>query len=218
MRMRKKKNLPARMECCASVLVSEPESRRGHWLEGHEKCTRLFVELGCGKGRFTVGTAQAERDALIVAVEKVPDAMVIAMERTVAAELDNVLFIDADAARLTELFAPGEVERIYINFCDPWPPKNRAKRRLTHTGFLKLYRELLPEGGEIWFKTDNVPLFDFSLEEFTANGFELRELTRDLHENGVQGIMTDYEAKFHEAGTRINRVVAVKRALPEGEA
>lgn len=106
----------------------------------------LRVELGCGKGRFTAETAKAEPDVLLIAVEKVPDAMVVAMERVRDAGLTNVFFIDADAALLPELFAPGEVDRIYINFCDPWPSKRHAKRRLTHGNFLKLYRPGIENG------------------------------------------------------------------------
>ena len=112
------------------------------------------------------------------------------------------------AALLPDIFAEGEVDRIYINFCDPWPTKRHAKRRLTHTNFLKLYRKVLKEHGQIHFKTDNAPLFEFSLEEFPQAGFSLSEVTRNLHESGPCGVMTDYEAKFYELGTPINRCVA----------
>src|SRR5574344_1843231 len=133
----------------------------------------LRVELGCGKGRFTVGTAANEPDVLFLAVEKVPDAMVIAMERAAAAKLNNVFFVVADANQLPEFFEKGEVDRIYINFCDPWPPKRQAKRRLTHGVFLKLYRQVLKDGGQIHFKTDNAPLFTWSLGEIPQYGFVL---------------------------------------------
>ena len=207
MRMRKKPNLIPRMEKCASVQELEPESRRGRWLCGREE-KRLHVELGCGKGRFTCGTAAVETDALLVAAERVPDAMVVGMERAVDAELKNVLFVDIDAARLLEIFAPAEADRIYINFCDPWLKKRQYKRRLTAPGFLALYREILKPGGEIWFKTDNSPLFEWSLEQFETCGFELHEVTRDLHADGPVGVMTDYEAKFYGEGLPINRCVA----------
>ena len=115
--------------------------------------------------------------------------------------------MDANADQLPQFFAPGEVDRIYINFCDPWPSKRHAKRRLTHGNFLKLYRQVLKMGGQIHFKTDNQPLFEFSVEELPQFGFELSEVTRNLHENGPVGVMTDYEAKFHELGQPINRCV-----------
>lgn len=207
MRMRKKKNLVPRMEACDACWIRRPEQHRGRWRELMPGARELRVELGCGKGRFTAETAKAEPDVLLIAVEKVPDAMVVAMERVRDAGLTNVFFIDADAALLPELFAPGEVDRIYVNFCDPWPSKRHAKRRLTHGNFLKLYRQVLKMGGQIHFKTDNQPLFEFSVEELPQFGFELSEVTRNLHENGPVGVMTDYEAKFHELGQPINRCV-----------
>ncbi len=210
MRMRKKPNLLPRMERASAVLVTEPERFRGAWLTQFPGCGALHLELGCGKGRFTAETAAAEPEALLVAVEKVPDAMVVAMERAVEKGLHNVKFIDRDAALLPELFAPGEVERIYLNFCDPWPKSRDAKHRLTAPGFLRLYADVLPQGGTLRFKTDNLPLFEWSLAQFEAEGWALSEVTNDLHAEGVFGVMTDYEAKFHMQGVKINRLVATK--------
>ena len=206
--MRKKPNLIPRMERCAAWQVKAPEELRGRWLEsfGGE---RLWIELGCGKGRFTAGTAAQNPDCLIAAVERVPDAMVVAMERAKEARLPNVRFIDTDAAKLELIFAPGEADRIYINFCDPWPTKRHAKRRLTSPLFLASYKNVLRPGGEIHFKTDNLPLFEYSLEQFSEAGFTLTEICNDLHASGPQGVMTDYELKFAEQGIKINRCVAV---------
>lgn len=219
MRMRKKPNLIPRMERCAHVQIFKPEELAGKWLESFPGHTSLRLEIGCGKGRFTAETAGAERDALLVAIERVPDALVVAMERVCENSLENVRFIDEDAKRLEEFFAPGEISRIYINFCDPWPKSRDAKHRLTAPGFLRRYARLLPEGGEIHFKTDNRPLFDWSVEQMEQEGWLLREHTHDLHAGGPVGVMTDYEAKFHEMGTPINRVVAVKtgKTIHEGE-
>ena len=208
MRMRKKKNLHPRMDACESCWIRQPEAMRGHWRELYPQAQRLEVELGCGKGRFTAGTAKARPDTLLIAVEKVPDAMVVAMERVIGEGLKNVFFIDADAALLPELFAPGEVDRLYINFCDPWPKSNQKKRRLTHGNFLKKYRQVLKGGGQIHFKTDNDKLFDWSVEEIPQFGFTLSDVTRDLHAGGPVGVMTDYEAKFYTEGKNINRCVA----------
>lgn len=220
MRMRRKKNLGPRMEACAAWQIKDPKALRGNWRSLMPGAKELRLELGCGKGRFTCQTAAANPDILFVAVERVPDAMVMAMEKARDMGLTNVFYVDADAALLPEFFAPEEVDLIYINFCDPWPPKRHAKRRLTHRNFLKLYREVLKEKGQIHFKTDNAPLFEFSVLEFPEAGYDLEEVTRDLHANGVCGIMTDYEEKFHNLGTRINRCVGVKGELPpqpEGE-
>ena len=210
MRMRKKPNLLPRMERASAVLAREPETLRGRWRAEYPGAEALHLELGCGKGRFTAETAAAHPETLLVAVEKVPDAMVVAMERAVAGGLHNVRFIDRDVVLLPELFAPGEVERIYLNFCDPWPKSRDAKHRLTAPGFLRLYADVLPIGGELWFKTDNLPLFRWSVEQFGAEGWTLREVTNDLHADGIRGIMTDYEAKFHAQGVKINRLVAVR--------
>ena len=210
MRMRKKPNLIPRMERCAAYQVKDPEQWKGRWREKLEPGCELRLELGCGKGRFTCQTAAAEPEVLFIAVERVPDAMVMAMEQAQAMELKNVFFIDADAAKLSDYFAPGEVERIYINFCDPWPTNRHAKRRLTHEGFLRLYRGVLRDGGEIHFKTDDRDLFEWSLFQFPKAGYELSQVTRDLHAGGIQGVMTDYEEKFHDLGTPINRCVAAK--------
>ena len=217
MRMRKKKNLLPRMDACGALLVRDPAMERGRWRERKPGAVRLRLELGCGKGRFTAETAAAHPDDLYVAVERVPDAMVIAMERCRALGLTNVFFIDGDAAALDRYFAPGEVDLIYINFCDPWPSVKHSRRRLTHVDLLRGYRRVLKEGGQIHFKTDNHDLFEWSLFQFPKVGFALSQVTRDLHEHGVQGVMTDYEEKFHAMGTPINRCVGTMEALPELE-
>lgn len=215
MRMRKKPNLEARMERCADLLVKKPEEMRGRWRELRPEAAELRVELGCGKGRFTIETAAAHPEALFIAIERVPDAMITAMERAESIGLRHVKFVDGDAAQLPEYFAPGEVDLIYINFCDPWPPARQAKRRLTHPNFLMRYREVLRKGGQIHFKTDNHDLFEWSLFQFPKAGFMLSEVSRNLHAGGIQGVMTDYEEKFHLQGIPINRCVGTMGALPE---
>ena len=209
MRMRKKPNLIPRMERCAHVQIKNPQDYQGKWLSEINGYNELHIELGCGKGKFTVETAAANGDVLLVAVEKVPDAMVVGMERACAQNIENVRFIDMDVLKMGEIFADGEVDRIYLNFSDPWPRNRDIDRRLTAPGFLALYRKALKKGGEIHFKTDNDGLFEYSLMSFEKCGWALSEVTRDLHENGPCGIMTDYEAKFYEQGIKINRCVAV---------
>ena len=203
MRMRKKPNLSPRMERCAAIQIQQPEELRGRWGEEFPQYKEIRLELGCGKGRFTCEQAQRDSEMLLLAIEKVPDAMVVAMERATEQEIPNVRFMDRDAALLPEYFAPGEISRIYINFPDPWPKSKQFKRRLTAPGFLKLYQSILPEGGEVWFKTDNGPLFDWSLESFRECGWQLREMPEGTP-------MTDYEAKFTEMGLPIHRIVAVR--------
>lgn len=152
MRMRKKPNLVPRMERCARFLIQTPEEQRGRWRELKPDAEQVWLELGCGKGRFTAETAAQNPNVLYLAVERVPDAMIVAMERCAQRGLTNVFFVDGDAAKLREYFAPDEIDRLFINFCDPWPSNRHARRRLTHQNFLVLYRGVLRTGGQIPFQ------------------------------------------------------------------
>ena len=206
MRMRRKTNLEARLVSCAHLLVEEPEALRGSWREAFDY-EELHIELGCGKGRFITETAKSAPGVFFAALEKSTNVLVTALERANAQELRNVRFINALADNLAEYFAPGEVSRVYINFCDPWPANRRAKRRLTHRRFLEIYKQILRPGGEVFFKTDNLPLFDFSLGEFRDSGFLVEDVNRDLHKGGPTGVMTDYEIKFHSQGLAIAQCI-----------
>ena len=209
MRMRKKPNLHPRMERCEAVWVRDPQAMQGRWRERMPEAKELHVEVGCGKGKFTVELAKARPDILLVAIEKVPDALVVAMELALREGVRNVLFLSEDAENLCDIFGYGEVDRLYLNFCDPWPRKKNAKRRLTYHTFLEKYKKVLKLGGQIHFKTDNANLFAWSLPEMESCFLELRNVTDDLHANGPVGIMTGYEEKFYALGTPIHRVEAV---------
>ena len=219
MRMRKMRNLEPRMERCAAYRIEEPAARKGAWRALKPDCTALWVEVGCGKGKFTAETAAANPDVLLIAVERCREAVVVAMEKAKSMGLTNVFYIDMDVANIEEIFEYAEIDRLFINFPDPWPRKKNAKRRLTHRTFLDKYCRVVRETGEIHFKTDNAPLFEYSLEEFEACGLQVNALTRDLHANGIVGIMTGYEEKFHSLGTPINRceVVCKPFVLPPVE-
>ena len=214
MRMRKRPNTKPRMERCDDVWIRDPQSLQGNWRSLMPEAKELHVEVGCGKGKFTVELAKANPEILLVAIEKVPDALVVAMELARREEVKNVFFISEDATLLCEIFGYGEVDRMYLNFCDPWPRKKNAKRRLTYHTFLNKYAWILCEGGQVHFKTDNAKLFEFSLEEFEASGWALSAVTRNLHENGPCGIMTGYEERFYELGTPINRCEATPKQRP----
>ncbi len=220
MRMRKKKNLPARLERCGAYLVASPEEHRGRWRDLSPRVEALRLELGCGKGRFTCQTASLHPETLFIAIERIPDVLITAMELAREMALTNVFFICGDVSKLEAYFAPDEVDLLYINFCDPWPANQHARRRLTHPGFLEKYRAVLRTGGEIEFKTDNKILFEWSLFQFPKANYRLLEIRRDLHAGGVDGIMTDYEEKFYQLGIAINRCIAEKEAerpeKPEG--
>lgn len=211
-RMRKKKNLIPRMERAEAYIVGAPEEYRGHWREklGLSADAALTLELGCGKGAFAVktasGFAQRGENSFIIALDKVNEALVIGMER--AMEIDPtgalpVRFVSADASNLTELFEPGEVNTVCVNFCDPWPNKRHYKRRITWDSFLKLYALLLAPGGTLRFKTDNQPLYDFTLERLEACKFVFVGKSRDLHSTDIPNVTTEYEDKFSSMGMPI---------------
>ena len=207
MRMRRKPNLLSRIDNCAHLLVAEPKALCGHWLDEF-KFEKLHIELGCGKGLFTVETAKLDPGILLVGLEKVSNVLIVALERVEQTDLQNVRFINRLADDLTAFFASKEVSRIYINFCDPWPANRHKKRRLTGQRFLELYRYVLRPDGDVLFKTDDLQLFEFSIEKFEHCGFSLSDVTYNLHKNVPVGIMTDYEVKFHELGLPIYRCVA----------
>ena len=204
-RMRKKPNVGPRMEACASVWIQNPEELKGNWRSLMPEAKELRVEVGCGKGKFTVETAAAEPDVLIIAIERVREALVMAMEKAVNMGLKNVYYVSMDVAEIESFFAPDEIDLLYINFCDPWPRSKNAKRRLTYHTFMEKYKHVIRPGGQIHFKTDNAALFAWSLEEFANYGYTVRNVNDDLHRDGPVGIMTGYEEKFYALGTPIHR-------------
>lgn len=210
MRMRKKKNCDARMESCADIWVKNPEGNKGRWHEVFGNNNPVHIEIGCGKGSFIAGMAKMYPDVNFIAVEKVKDVIVMAMEKVKAQGLTNVLFTDMDAEKLTDIFEKGEICRIYLNFSDPWKKNKQAKRRLTHKNFLDRYKAVLNEGDYIWFKTDNKNLFEFSLNSFAQENFKLENITLDLHNSNFEGnVITEYESRFIELGQPIYRLEAV---------
>ena len=218
MRMRKKPNLEPRMAACAAWQVSDAAAMSGRWRSLKPGCAALWVEVGCGKGKFTVETARANPDVLLIAIERCREAMVMAMEKARDMGLTNVFFVDMDVALMERCFAPGEIDRLFINFPDPWPRSKNAKRRLTHRSFLRMYTRVIRDGGEIHFKTDNAKLFEFTLEELQALELPTRAVTRDLHAGGPVGIMTGYEEKFYALGTPINRCEILCHPIAEPSA
>lgn len=197
------------MERCADILITDPSELKGSWRARFGNNNPIHLEIGCGKGAFIAGMAQKYPDVNFIAMEKVRDVLVMAMEKVKAAGLNNVLFMDADAENIEEFFEKCEIERIYLNFSDPWKKNKQAKRRLTHKRFLDRYKAVLPLGGYIWFKTDNKALFEFSLNSFAEENFKLRNITFDLHNSAFEdNVMTEYETRFHEEGMPIYRLEA----------
>ena len=209
MRMRKKKHTDDRIIACGSLLAENPEEMRGRWKDISDN-RPICLEIGCGKGTFICETAKRNPEKFFIAVEKVRDVMVMAMEKCRDAQISNVVFSDIDAEKIYEVFSDGELSEIYLNFSDPWPKKKHAKRRLTYRTFLEIYKKILSPDGVIYFKTDNRPLFDFLLEEMQNCGFKLSDITYDLHNSQYadSNIVTEYEANFSAKGFKINRVAA----------
>ncbi|MBE6904521.1 MAG: tRNA (guanosine(46)-N7)-methyltransferase TrmB [Ruminococcaceae bacterium] len=210
MRARKKKHTNDRLQKHSDILLECQLLEKESIFKNNNP---MHLEIGCGKGSFITAAAQQNPQINFIAMEKVSDVAVMAVEKAAEAQLENVRFIIGDAANLQELFSPQSLECVYINFCDPWPKKKQHKRRLTHPNFLKLYKELLTSGGEICFKTDNRDLFDFSVEQMGAfEGFELTYVTYDLHnsDRAKDNIITEYEYKFSSQGMPIHMLTLKK--------
>ena len=219
MRMRKKKNGEARLLACSEIILQKPTSPMTvPTLAMKREGGLVFLEIGAGKGGFACEMARRNPDACYFAMERVSDCAMLAAEgalRTKEERDNNLVFIVDSADNLTDYFASGTVDRIFLNFSDPWSKKGYAKRRLTHRRYLALYMNLLRDGGTLTFKTDNVGLFDFSLEEISALGLTLSALTRDLHSSewNEGNVMTEYERAFSSQGIKIN-MLSLKK--PEG--
>lgn len=211
-RVRAKKNIPTRMERCNERWFENPMENKGHWKEFCKvpQDNRIFLEIGCGKGKFACDTVSSVNDVLYFGLERDSSVVLAAIERAHELEVPDLYFFNADAGDIDKLFDEGEVDRIFINFCDPWSKKRKPKRRLTYRDYLTIYKRVLKKDGQIFFKTDDDALFDFSLEEFKLSGFTLSELTYDLHnsEFDANNIRTEFETKFSEQGIKIKRVVA----------
>jgi tRNA (guanine-N7-)-methyltransferase len=208
MRLRKKPWVAEAIKEYAAI-IPEPHPAM-NWRDVFGNGAPLRVELGIGRGKFICGMAQEYPGINFVGIEAQRDILFYAAQKVFDRQLANVRLLMFDAGRLTEVFAPGEVSRLYINFCDPWPKNRHAKRRLTHRRFLEKYRVILADGGDLFFKTDNEALFEFSLAEFTAAHLVLKTVTFDLERSGYEGnIMTEYEEKFRAKGQKIFRCEAV---------
>ena len=212
MRMRKKKHGAERIAACAEYLISDVtalSSLGSNPTTIFPTARPIHMEIGCGKGNFAVGMAAANPDWNFIAMERVSDVACCALEKAKATAADrpgdNLRFLIGDAQFLSDWVEPHSVSRIYLNFSDPWPKKGYAKRRLTHRNFLALYKNALVEGGELYLKTDNEGLFDFSMEEFEAMGLTVLFSSRDFHKTpeAEGNIMTEYEANFSSQGMPI---------------
>jgi tRNA (guanine-N7-)-methyltransferase len=210
MRVRKKPWVAERIQDFSNIVVAEPREHKTRWREFFGNDHPLHIEVGTGKGRFVTTLAQMNPNTNYIGMEYVMDIMYYAAQKAAHHQLKNIALLCFDVGEILDVFSNGEVNRLYINFCDPWPKNRHAKRRLTHRDFLARYKQLLVPQGEIHFKTDNEQLFEFSLNEIAGDrDFQLKNISLDLHNSDITGnVMTEYEEKFSNQGMKIFRCEA----------
>ncbi|MCR5358073.1 MAG: tRNA (guanosine(46)-N7)-methyltransferase TrmB [Lachnospiraceae bacterium] len=207
------KNITGSREVIAGseYVIHEPEKQKGKWKKQvFENDNPQYIEIGMGKGRFITQLAEKNPDINFVGIEKYSSVLLRAVQKMEANELKNLVFIRMDAEYISDVFDRDEVDRIYLNFSDPWPKDRHAKRRLTSGNFLDRYREIIKKDGVVEFKTDNRVLFDYSVAEAPAAGWEILKMTYDLHndEEMIKGnIMTEYEERFSNMGNPICKYI-----------
>ena len=197
-------------------VVHEEETRAGSWHDIFGNDHPIHIEIGMGKGRFLMELAAKNPDINYVGIEKYSSVLIRALEKMSEMEtpLANIRFVRMDAEAITKVFGAGEVDRIYLNFSDPWPKDRHAKRRLTSPQFMAVYDQVLAEDGDVEFKTDNRGLFDYSLEAIPEAGWEIEMHTFDLHhsEYAEGNVMTEYETKFSGEGKPICKLTASRKS------
>ena len=208
------RNIPGSKDVIADsrFVVQNPDSQRGKWAEVFRNNHPVWIEVGMGKGRFIMDMARLHPDINFIGIEMYDSVLLRAVQKReqMEEELSNLYFIRMDARNLPEVFAQGEVDRIFLNFSDPWPKERHAKRRLTSRQFLERYDQILAEDGQVEFKTDNRGLFEFSLQEVEETKWQLLASTFDLHHESemVRGnVMTEYEEKFSSMGNPIHKMI-----------
>lgn len=211
MRLRNIRGAQEIIESCSWV-IQEPQKQKGCWSQVFGSGNPIHIEVGMGKGRFLMDMAKAHPEIDYVGIEMYDSVLLRAVQKAESLEdaPENFRFIRMDARELPDVFERGEVEKIYLNFSDPWPKDRHAKRRLTSRQFLQRYKRFLLPGQQVEFKTDNKVLFEFSLEEIKESGWILDGCTFDLHhdeEMNKGNIMTEYEEKFSSMGNPIYKLV-----------
>ena len=189
--------------------INDPESHKGRWQETFARRQPLHIEIGMGKGRFIRQMAALHPDINYLGIEIYESVMQKAIER-LGEKPDNLFFLCMNAEILEDVFAPGEVERIYLNFSDPWPKVRHEHRRLTSPRFMAIYDKVLASDGTVEFKTDNEGLFDYSLEAIPQAGWQIIWQTRDLHSLDIDNVETEYEEKFSAKGNPIYKLIACR--------
>ncbi|HEP6809644.1 TPA: tRNA (guanosine(46)-N7)-methyltransferase TrmB [Streptococcus pyogenes] len=209
MRVRKRKGAEAHLANNPHYVILNPEDAKGRWHDVFGNDRPIHIEVGSGKGGFITGMALKNPDINYIGIDIQLSVLSYALDKVLASEVPNVKLLRVDGSSLTNYFEDGEVDMMYLNFSDPWPKTKHEKRRLTYKDFLDTYKRILPEHGEIHFKTDNRGLFEYSLASFSQYGMTLRQIWLDLHASNYEGnVMTEYEEKFSNKGQVIYRVEA----------
>ncbi|MGG6831775.1 UNVERIFIED_CONTAM: tRNA (guanosine(46)-N7)-methyltransferase TrmB [Streptococcus canis] len=209
MRVRKRKGAEEHLANNPHYVILNPEDAKGRWHDVFGNDHPIHIEVGSGKGGFITGMALKNPDINYIGIDIQLSVLSHALDKVLASEAPNVKLLRVDGSSLTNYFEDGEVDMVYLNFSDPWPKTKHEKRRLTYKDFLDTYKRILPEHGEIHFKTDNRGLFEYSLASFSQYGMTLKQVWLDLHASGFEGnVMTEYEEKFSSKGQVIYRVEA----------
>lgn len=209
MRVRNRKGASELLENNPQYVILNPEACKGKWSGIFGNDNPIHVEVGSGKGNFVVGMAAQHPDINYIGIDIQLSVLSYALDKVLASGLPNIKLLRVDGSSLTNYFADAEIDRLYLNFSDPWPKKRHEKRRLTYKTFLETFQQILPKNGEIHFKTDNRGLFEYSLASFSQYGMTLQQVWLDLHASDFEGnVMTEYEEKFSNLGQVIYRVEA----------
>ncbi len=210
MHMRKKKNRDVRLDRVRSYFACTDEEGNVLLDESFPEKGELYLEIGCGKGAFITELSRRTSGKRLLAVELITDALLMAMEKCAADDCQQLKFLNANAEKIDSILPPHSVSRLYLNFSDPWPKNRDREKRLTSCTFLNKYKQILAKDARICFKTDNCPLFDFSLQCFQTSGYVLENVCYDLHNSPLNdaNIETEYERKFSEKGFSINYLEA----------
>ena len=209
MRVRNRKGATELLEAHPQYVILNPADAKGRWQEIFGNDHPIHVEVGSGKGAFVSGMAKANPEVNYIGIDIQKSVLSYALDKVLATDVPNIKLLWVDGSDLTDYFEDGEIDRLYLNFSDPWPKKRHEKRRLTYQSFLATYQQILPENGEIHFKTDNRGLFEYSLVSFSQYGMKLKGVWLDLHASDFKdNVLTEYEQKFANKGQVIYRVEA----------
>lgn len=205
MRLRKVKNADE-IIAHSRYIINDGEKYKNNWGKVFQNNNPIHLEIGCGKGRYIYDLARTYENINFIGVEKFDNVIVRACQKLETSELKNICLLKIDALELSEIFGEAEIDTIYLNFSDPWPKERHEKRRLTSEQFLKIYQKILKN--KLIMKTDNLNLFNYSIDSLENHGFKIIEKTNDLHSLNTNNIMTEYEERFSKKNIKINRLIA----------